>query len=214
MDPFILASHIRPPGDSKIVDVGCGCGIIPLILSLKHSDLNIIGIEIQEALFQFAKHNIMANRLECTIRILHNDIQNIQIQDIGGKADLIVSNPPYKKKNSGRLNPDAQKALARHEITLDIDMLFSCSNRLLKEHGRVYLIFPSERLSDLILTMARHNFSPDFIRFVHIKQNTAASRVILCAARRRNTNCTVFAPLYIYSSENKFTPEYVSMFKP
>lgn len=214
MDPFILAAHIQPIGFEKIIDVGCGCGIIPLILASRYPDLKILGIEIQKELFQFARKNTISNKLEKVIHIIHENIKNIDVSDINGKADIIVSNPPYKKKGTGRLNPDSQKAIARHEIFLDIDLLFKCSDRLLKEQGCLYIIFPAQRLSDLMLTMEQYKFTPDFIRFVHIKKNTAARRVILCAAKNPGKPCSIAPPFYVYGSDNKFTNEYASMFKP
>jgi tRNA1Val (adenine37-N6)-methyltransferase len=212
MDPFILAGHIQPRGVEKVVDIGCGCAIIPLILAYRSPDLNIIGVEIQKELSGFARQNIITSKLESTIRILHEDINNIKLSDINGPADIIVSNPPYKKKDSGRLNPDSQKAIARHEITLDIDMLFYCSSRLLQTRGRLYIIFPAERLSDLILTMAQYNFSPAFIRFVHIKEKSRAKRVLLCAVKNRDKPCIILPPFYVYASANKFTNEYISIY--
>ncbi|MDA3916091.1 MAG: tRNA1(Val) (adenine(37)-N6)-methyltransferase [Deltaproteobacteria bacterium] len=213
IDPFILAAHIEGTGNQKVIDIGCGCGIIPLILSLKSSALKITGIEIQKELYDCAKKNILTNKLENSINIIHGDIKNIDTSDINGKADIIVSNPPYKKKGSGRLNPDSQKAIARHEITLDIDMLFKCSGRLLKEKSRLYIIFPAQRLSDLVLTMEHYSFSPEFIRFVHTKKYSTAKRVILCAGKNSNSPCVVHPPFYIYEDENKFSKEYLSLFK-
>ncbi|MCK5165089.1 MAG: methyltransferase [Desulfobacula sp.] len=214
MDPFILAAHIQPTGDEKIIDVGCGCAIMPLILAFRHPGLKIIGVEIQKELSGFANQNITANRMENKIRIIHKDIKSVKLSDISGQADIIVSNPPYKKKDSGRLNPDSQKAIARHEITLDIDLLLNCSTRLLKPKGRIYIIFPAERLSDLILTMERYKFSPDFIKFVYIQKNSAAKRVIICAVKNSSKPCIISPPLYIYASENQFSDEYVSLFMP
>ena len=212
MDPFILASHIKPTGLEKIIDIGCGCAIIPLLLAFRWPDLNIIGVEIQKELSGFARQNIITNNLESTVQILHENINNIKLSDIKGPADIIVSNPPYKKKNSGRLNPNSQKAIARHEITLDINMLFYCSNRLLKTQGKLYIIFPAERLPDLILTMGHYKFTPDFIRFVHIKKKSIAKLIILCAVKNSDKPCVIHPPLYIYESENKFTNEYISLF--
>ncbi|CCK79506.1 tRNA1(Val) (adenine(37)-N6)-methyltransferase [Desulfobacula toluolica] len=214
MDPFILAAHIQLTDTKHLLDVGCGCGIMPLILAYRHSAIRITGIEIQEELSFCARQNSINHKLDKTISIINKDIKNILISDINGKADIIISNPPYKKKNSGRLNPNTQKAIARHEITLDIDMLFKCSSRLINEQGRVYIIFPAERISDLILAMESYKFSPVYLRFVHIKKNTGARRVILCAAKNNKKTCTVSPPLYIYNSENKLTNEYISMFKP
>ncbi len=213
MDPFILAAHIQPIGFEKIIDVGCGCGIIPLILASRYPGLKILGVELQKVLFQFARKNTISNNLEKAIHIIHENIKNIDISDIKGKADIIVSNPPYKKKGTGRLNPDSQKAIARHEILLDIDLLFKCSDRLLKEQGRLYIIFPAQRISDLMLAMEQYKFTPDFIRFVHIKKNTAARRVILCAAKNPGKPCTIAQPFYVYGSDSKFTNEYASMFR-
>jgi tRNA1Val (adenine37-N6)-methyltransferase len=214
MDPFLISGHIQPLGYEKIIDVGCGCGIIPLILAFRHPDLKITGIEIQEELSGFAKQNIIVHGLENTIHIIHEDIKNITPSHMNGKADIIVSNPPYKQKNSGRLNPNSQKAIARHEITLDLDTLFKCSSTLLHKNGRFFIVFPAQRLPELILTMAQYKFTPDFIRFVHIKKNTPAKRVILCAVKKQCRDCSIDPPLYIYSSENKFSNEYLSLFKP
>ena len=214
MDPFILAAHIQPKGFQKIIDIGCGCGIITLILAARHPGIKITGVEIQNDLARFARENVMNNGLKNAIHIMHENIKNIDVSDINGKADIIVSNPPYKKKDTGRLNPNSQKAIARHEIFLDIDLLFLCSKKLLNSKGRLYIIFPAQRLSDLVLTMERYKFIPDFIRFVHIKKNTAARRVILCATKNHGKPCTIDPPFYVYGSDNKFTDEYTSLFKP
>ncbi len=204
MDPFILAAHIQPTGFEKIIDVGCGCGIIPLILASRYPGLKIIGVEIQKELFQFARKNTISNKLANTIHIIHENIKNINISHINGKADIIVSNPPYKKKGTGRLNPDSQKAIARHEISLDIDLLFKCSDRLLKEQGRLYIIFPAQRLSDLILTMEQYKFTPDFIRFVHIKKKPEAGRGILSAQKNLGKPLTKPPPFYVFGFETNF----------
>ena len=212
MDPFILAGHVQPRGVEKIVDIGCGCAIIPLILAFRYPDINIIGVEIQKELSWFARQNIIANRLESTIRILHENIKDIKLSDINGPADIIVSNPPYIKKNSGRLNPESQKAIARHEITFDIDMLFYCSNKLLNKKGKLYIIFPAERLSDLHNAMEQYKFSPDFFRYIYIKKNYPPKRVILCAVKNTDKSCVERPPLFIYASENKFSDEYAALF--
>lgn len=208
MDPLILAAHVQIKDAKKIIDIGCGCAIIPLILSLRHSELNILGIEIQEELSRFARQNIADNKLENTIQIMTADIKDIKPGDINGKVDIIVSNPPYKKKDTGRLNPNFQKAVARHEITLDINSLFNCSSRLLTKQGKLYIIFPAERLSELFLAMDHHKFNLATIRFVHIKKDTPASRVIICARKDSRENCIVDPPFTIYSTDNNFTDEY------
>ncbi len=213
IDPFILAAHIKNTDNKSILDIGCGCGVIPLILAIRSSGCKITGIEIQEELYLCAKKNIISNQLETAINIIHGDINNIHPADINGKTDIIVSNPPYKKKGSGRLNPDSQKAIARHEITLDIDMLFKCSSRLLKKKGKLYLIFPASRLAELLSVMEHNKFFPEFLRFVHITKNSPARFIILCAEKNSRHTCTVHPPFYLYEDDNKFSNEYISLFQ-
>ena len=197
IDPFILAAHVKLSGNEKVIDIGCGCGVISCILAKKQTNLQITGIEIQEELYLCAKKNIINNKLEKSLTIIQKDIKNLHPKEINGKADIIISNPPYKKKDSGRLNPDPQKAIARHEITLDIDSLFICSSRLLKEKGRLYLIFPASRISDLFEAMGQHNFAPEFIRFVHVKKDSPARFIILCAVKNNCQPCIIHYPYNI-----------------
>jgi tRNA1Val (adenine37-N6)-methyltransferase len=211
-DPFILAAHVKVAGKKKIIDIGSGCGIISLLLAFKYPDSKITGVEIQKELYLCARKNIITNKLENIINIIHGDIKDIQHLDINGKVDIIVSNPPYKKRGSGRLNPGSQKAIARHEIFLDIDMLFKYSSRLLKEKGKLYLIFPASRLSDLFTAMNNYYFTPGFTRFVHIKKKDPAKLIILSVVKNSSQPCIVHPPFYIYTDDNKFSNEYISIF--
>ncbi len=194
MDPVLLAHYLRPLirtcNIRKIVDAGCGCGIISLMLAKRHPDLMITGIEIQEELSQFARQNVKKNDLDTQVTILNKDLKDITTDHLNGWIDLLVSNPPYKKKHTGRLNPDNQKAIARHEILLNLDHLFAAAKRLVHEAGKIALIFPAERRQDLETAMADHGFFPESIQFIHTKSNTAASRLILVAGKTHPTACT------------------------
>jgi len=214
MDPVILASHISPFPGCKIIDIGCGCGIISLILGFRYRDVQIFGVEIQARLAEVAIKNVTENKMSNRIRILNKDIRAITSSHTQGQADLIISNPPYKKKGSGRLNPDTQKALARHEIKLDLTQFFSSSYKLLKSGGKALLIFPADRLSDLILAMDSHDFHLDWTRFVHTKKKNNAKLLLISVIKNNHGSCAVLPPLYIYDSDNNPTNEYTDMFKP
>lgn len=212
VDPFILAGHICPTGREKVVDIGCGCGILPVLLSFRHSSLTIYGIEIQETLARFAKKNTADNRFKNSIHIITADINRVTPHHIQGDADIIVSNPPYKKKGSGRLNPNSQKAIARHEIMLDITQVFKAADRLLSDKGSIYLIFPAERLQDLINAMTQHRFHLRMLRFVHTTPGSEAKRFVICATRQKQQPARIRSPFYIYNSGKCFTEEYLSLF--
>ncbi|MBU1196026.1 MAG: methyltransferase [Proteobacteria bacterium] len=214
MDSFILAAHVHAENKKTLLDIGTGCGIITLMLARRYPDLDIIGIEIQKELSGFACRNILNNGFENHIHIINKNINALQLNALAEPADIIVSNPPYKKKQTGRLNPDSQKAIARHEIHLDINQIFECSQRLLKEKGLLYLIFPADRIKDLQTAMIQHRFCTKFMRFVYTRKGLPPKRLVLCAAKNDHPPCTVIPPLYVYSDKNQYSNEYLTMMKP
>ncbi len=218
MDPVILAAQVTPSPGCKIIDIGCGCGIIPLILGFRFKEIHIIGVEIQSELAQLATKNIVANQLSDRIHILNKDIRTTTLSDIkeGTKegADIIVANPPYKKKGSGRLNPDIQKAIARHEVTLELSDFFESAHRLLKPRGQLLFIFPADRLQDILSGLQSHAFQLNWIRFIHTKKNKPAKLVLISSLKEGFGACIVRPPLYIFDEANNPTNEYTAMFKP
>ncbi|OGQ85199.1 MAG: hypothetical protein A3J85_01090 [Desulfobacula sp. RIFOXYA12_FULL_46_16] len=213
LDSMILPAHIQPKGNETVMDLGCGCGIISLILARRYPDLKITGIEIQKELYDFARKNILVNGFEKNIHVLCEDIRTFQSGRIDTGVDIIVSNPPYKKLGTGRMNPDPQRAMARHETALSIDALVECSSRLISDQGLFFVIFPFDRLPDLSTALTRHQFYPEFMRPIHIKPGTKAKRVIVRAVKNPGTRCSLSPPLCIYTPENKFTKEYLSLFR-
>jgi len=202
MDPVVLCSQVPPvcSGD-RILDVGCGCGIIPVILGYCFPQSRITGVEIQSELAQIALKNIINNKLAQTVSIINEDIKHLNPASTNGPFDLILSNPPYKRRKTGRLNPDLQKAIARHEIAMDIQSLAAKAQTLLRHKGRFMIIFPSERLMDIEQAVQATSIYPEWIRYIHTGQKKTPKRVIFSgrkdiAARRR-----ILPPIYL-SSDN------------
>lgn len=214
LDPVILAAELAPPPGSRILDIGCGCGIMPLIICFRHPDVTAVGVEIQEELAAPARHNITENRMADRISLLCKDIMDTSLEDIGGAADLIIANPPYKKSGAGRINPHGGKAIARHEQTLDIRRLFSVSARLLTPEGRITLIFPSERTSELYAAADQAGFGLEWIRRVHQREETPPFRILASAARNPKASCRVRPPLYLYTQDRTPTKAYQALFNP
>lgn len=198
MDAIAIASHVTVKKSQIFaVDIGCGCGIISLLLSKKHPELIITGIEIQKELAELAKKNSEQNKLSDQIKIICEDINNVTVNDIGRSADIIVANPPFKKKDSGRLNPDRQKAIARHEIYLSMNQLFKCASRLLAPDGNLYFIYPVDRIEDINHAMEQHGFFFKFTRLVHTQKDMPPKRIIVCAVKNDTTPCNTLPPLYL-----------------
>ena len=116
IDAAILAHHVRLRATDIAVDLGTGCGIIPLILSLKNPSAHIYGIEIQTDLAELASTNVVENQMESRVTIIHADMKDFRAHLTPEKADVVFSNPPYHRLLSGRINPETERAVARHEI--------------------------------------------------------------------------------------------------
>jgi len=214
IDPLLLCNQVQPPPNSRILDIGCGCGIIPLILGFSYPDTAITGIEIQTQLAELSQKNSVENQMEDRIHIINKNILDISPLDTDGQFDLIVSNPPYKKAKTGRLNPNHQKAVARHEIELTISTLYSKAAQLLKPMGRITLIFPADRLFDLYTAMASTPIRPEWIRFIHVSSKKNAMRAILSAVKNSKSSCRVLPPFYLHTRRGNITKEHQAIINP
>lgn len=213
LDPVILAGHVHPASQDRIMDIGCGCGILSLILAGRHPKVSITGIEIQKDLADLAKKNTVCNHMADRICIRNQDIQTLSVTDLSAPMDLIVSNPPFQKKATGRVNPDQGRALARHEITLDIDTLAACAHLFLRPGGRLCLIFPASRTADLTAALGQAEFRIYWIRCVHFRVNDAAQRVLVCAVKFGTGAVTRCPPLYLYQPNGTPTRAYSALFQ-
>ncbi len=212
IDAVILASlsAIRP-GD-RIADIGTGCGIIPLILADRHADIShVYGIDIQEELAEIARHNVTRNAMDDRITILCRDMKKLTPDSTGGPVDLIVCNPPHYKSRSGRINPDSQRAIARHEIAMTLDDLMDAVRRMLTPGGRLSIIYPAERLVDLSVRMRAADVEPKTLRLIHPRPGTEARLVAMEGIRGKRPAVKIAPPLYIHDESGNYTPEVAAM---
>jgi tRNA1Val (adenine37-N6)-methyltransferase len=213
LDPLILAAHIHPARQDRILDIGCGCGILCLILAGRHPDLQITGIEIQETLAEMARKNAIENHIQDRVRILHQDVRTLAPETMPAPADWVISNPPYKKMSTGRLNPDPGKARARHEITLDIDTLVHLAHLFLRPRGRLCLIFPASRTRDLTEALDREGFHAGWVRPVHFDFRKPARRILVCVVKSGGGARKTLDPLYLYHPDGTPTTAHLALFR-
>ncbi|MDY0374236.1 MAG: methyltransferase [Desulfobacterium sp.] len=197
IDPIILAGQANPFPNDRIADLGTGCGIVSLIISKKHPETRTTGVEIQAALAAIARKNVEENKLTNRVSILLKDIRELMPGDLGGRVDLVVTNPPYIKQGCGRINPDSQRAIARHEVMLTLDQLLAAATRILTAHGRFMIIFPMERLHEVVDKTRLHNLRPSTIRFIHTKKNKPAELFILTAVNNSNPFLTMLPAMFL-----------------
>ncbi|MFQ5449442.1 MAG: tRNA1(Val) (adenine(37)-N6)-methyltransferase [Nitrospinaceae bacterium] len=207
IEPFLLADFIQLAPDLRVLDIGTGCGIIPLLLATRERQIRITAVEIQESLYRAAAENISKNNLSGSARVIHGNFVALAPELDPEGFDLILSNPPYRKIKTGRINPNREKAIARHEIALSLESIVKHSVPLLKTAGRIALTYPPNRLNEVLLELRSRDLHPSRLRFVHGNRGAEAKIFLIEAVRERRVDCVVESPLFVYKSDNSYTEE-------
>jgi tRNA1Val (adenine37-N6)-methyltransferase len=212
IDAFLLAHFAKPLPMDRIIDLGTGCGILPLILTFRHKVKTVIGVEIQPSLADLARRNIVLNRLSTRIKIWEKDLKSLEGKSCRGTFDLVLSNPPYRKVGSGRVNPRLEKAVARHEIIATLEDVIRTAGDLLKDKGRLSMIYPASRAADLIEEMRKFHLEPKRLQFVHSHPRDVARLLLVEGLKEGHAQVRVLPPLFLYDSMGKYTPEAQELF--
>ena len=207
IDAILLAyftSLIQAP---SIIDLVTGSGIIPLVLARKSSASSIVGVEVQEQLASMAQRTIALNGLTDRISILHNDLRKVKDYLKPSSFDLVVCNPPYYPVTEGRINPDLQKAIARHEIMATLQDVTTASHYLVRPEGVITIIFPAKRIMDLLHTLKQIDITPKRLRMIYSTYQGEGKLVIIEAAKLGSPELVVEKPFYIYGQCGDYSAE-------
>ena len=214
IDAVLLAYFADPRSGDKVLDLGTGCGIIPLILAYRQPNIVIYGVEVQTELAELAVSNVRENQLEDRITVFCTDMKLLRTAMTAGPADLVVCNPPFRRQGSGRINPDAQRAVARHEIKANLGDIIQTSHRMLRTGGRLVLIYTAGRLTDILSRMRADGIEPKFLRMIHSRQDTEAALILIEGVKGGRPDLKIAPPLIIWDEKNNYTDEVQSMFRP
>jgi tRNA1Val (adenine37-N6)-methyltransferase len=198
VDAILLSEFVRIRKDEKAIDLGAGCGILALLLSQTTKVRSFLGVEVQKTLSDLAERNVVSNHFQHRITILHEDYRTLPRIFPAGSFHVVVSNPPYRKFRSGRVNPSQERAIARHEIYGTIDDLVSVAAYLLPPKGRFYLIFPASRTVDAIAGLRRNMLEPKRIRFVHPYAGAGAKFILVESVKDSGVELKIMAPLILH----------------
>ncbi|OGQ05016.1 MAG: hypothetical protein A2026_05230 [Deltaproteobacteria bacterium RBG_19FT_COMBO_46_12] len=201
VDAILLSQFIKIHKDERVIDLGTGCGILPLLLSHTTKARSFIGVEIQKGLADCAKKNVTLNHLENRISIIKQDFRELRNTFPPGSFDVVLSNPPYRKYRTGRINPSMEKAIARHEMKGTLADLISVASYLLPPRGRCYLIFPVLRAVDLFVAMRDEKLEPKRLRFVHPFIGKEAKFILTESIKDSGEELKIMAPLILHEKE-------------
>jgi tRNA1Val (adenine37-N6)-methyltransferase len=193
IDAILLSEFVTIRPGEVVIDLGTGCGIIPLILLLTRPVGHAVGLEIQEELVSQAVRNVQLNGLGNRIDIVRGDVRYPPMAN--ASADVIVCNPPYRKMKSGRLNPDPRRAIAKHELLASIDDILRAAGYLLKKKGRLALVYPAVRLTDILVRLRRVNLEPKRIQLNYPGLSSGAKLALIETAQGGRPGVEVLPPL-------------------
>ncbi len=206
LDAVLLAGLTSIRKEDRVIDLGAGCGVIPLVLAYRtRTERKIAGVEIQPELAKLAKKNVNENGFSERIEIHQMDFREISSAFKAGSFDLALSNPPYRKPGTGRINLDTQKAIARHELTATIADVFEAARYLLRVGGRVALVYPATRLANLLRSALDHGFSPKRLTIVYPHPHGSSRLVHLECRKSGGEGLKVEKPFYIYGENGHYS---------
>lgn len=207
MDAVLLSGFAKAKQGSRVLDLGTGTGIIPILMEAKTQAEHLTGLEIQEESADMARRSVAINGLEEKINIVIGDIKEAGQIFGGASFDVVTCNPPYMIGEHGITNPDAPKAIARHEILCTLEDVVSQAAKVLRPGGNFYMVHRPFRLSEIMVLLVKYKLEPKRMRFVHPFVDKEPNMVLIEANRGGKSRMTVEKPLIVYQKQGVYTDE-------
>ena len=207
MDAVLLSGFARARTGEKVLDIGTGTGIIPILMAAKTKGRHFTGLEIQHASAGMAIRSVVYTHLEERISIVEGDIREAGKLFDPASFDVVTSNPPYMVANHGLVNPDSAKMIARHEICCTLEDIAQQTAKLLKNGGRFYMVHRPFRLAEIFCTLVKYDLEPKRMRLVYPYVDKEPNMVLIEALKGGNSRITCEPPLIVYKEQGVYTEE-------
>lgn len=207
MDAILLSGFAHIKKEEIVLDLGTGTGIIPILLEGKTEGKHFTGLEIQKESVEMAKRSVAYNHLEEKITIVEGDIKEASKIFKTASFDVVTTNPPYMTGNHGLVNPDIEKAIARHEILCNLEDVIRETSRLLKPGGRFFMVHRPFRLAEIMTTLINYKLEPKRMRLVYPFVDKEPNMVLIEALKGGKSRITVEKPLIVYKEKGVYTDE-------
>jgi len=207
LDAYLLAAFVDEKPGGHVLEIGSGSGVIAIMLS-GVKGLSVTGVEVQPVLAEMSRRSVELNGLQDAVDIVEGDIKDYH----ASPAAAVLANPPYRPLKTGRLNPQDAKAVARHELRLDLEALMACAHEHLRRMGRFYCIYPAWRLVDLISAMRAHDLEPKRLIMVHSRPDQPADLCLIKGLKQGGRELKVEAPLAVYQAPGVYSDRMSQLF--
>lgn len=207
MDAVLLSAFARAKEGDRVLDLGTGNGVIPILMSAKTDAESFTGLEIQPINVSLARRSVEYNLLQDRISIVEGDIKEAVSLFGAASFDVITTNPPYMNENHGLINDYSVKAIARHEIKCSLEDVISQAAKLLKPQGNFFMVHRPHRLVDIMELMRKYRIEPKRMRMVYPFADKDPNMVLIEGNRGGRPNLIVERPLVVYKSIGEYTDD-------
>lgn len=207
---YFAAEEIRK-GD-KVIDLGTGTGIIPLLLETASNAAQISALEVQHESADMAARSVELNNLGEKIKIVEGDIKNVQSLFGRHSFEAVTTNPPYMINEHGRENATDAKSIARHEVLCTLEDIVAAADYLLKPHGKFFMIHRPFRLPEIFSSMAKHSLEPKRMQLVSPSIGKEPNLVLIEARKNANPRLKILPELQVYAEVGKYSEEVTKIY--
>jgi len=207
IDAVLLANFVKAGRKDRIMDLGTGNGVIPLLLSAKTEAHELVGMEIAKEAAERAGRSVEMNGLGDKVKIVCGDLK--EAPRIFGRESfsVVVTNPPYMKVDEGKISPKWDMALARHEVAATLADVIGSAAALLCFKGRFYMVYRTWRMADAIFELRRNFLEPKLARFIQPKASGSPNLFLLMAQKGGGPGLKILPPLVVYNDDGSYTEE-------
>lgn len=208
LDPLLLCSFAgEGAAGSTAVDLGTGCGVIPLVMVARYGLAQVAGVEFQADMADMARRNLQLNRFGEKASVIEDDLLHLKRHFPVSSFDLVVSNPPYRRPGTGRISPKAGRDIARHESTAGLSDFLSMAKYLVRPGGRICFIYHPSRLSEFLVAADLLKLALVRLRMVHGSPGADARMFLVELTKGRKADQRVEPPLFVYGGDGSYTAE-------
>jgi tRNA1Val (adenine37-N6)-methyltransferase len=213
IDALLLAHFVNLKASDHVLDLGTGGGIVPMILAKRWNCIRIAGLDVQPDLIDMADRSAILNLVDGRVEFMQGDVQRIKMLFEAGSFDVVTFNPPYRRMHSGRVNPNVEKAIARHEIKATLDDFLQAAAHCLKMKGRVFVVYPAVHAVKLFSRMRARRLEPKRVVLVCSNPDSGGQFVLVEGRKGGNEGMKVLPPLFIYGHEGAYTQAMQRIFR-
>ncbi len=200
-DSFVLSAFPRLKSGDRVCDLGCGSGLLGILLLAREPRLTVTGVDIQSAPLALARRAAEENGLSDRMAFYEADLRALKGTLEANAFDLVISNPPYFRAGSGYEAAGASRQVAREEKDCTVEDVCAAAARLLRFGGRFAVVFRPERLTDLLCAMRQVKIEPKTLRFVHHRPDSDPSLILVEGKLGGKSGLTIMRPLILHHAD-------------